>query len=98
SCQFLTGDADRKPKVILNPGAAARLSSGIARLDHEHIEPFRCTHHRRGEACGPSSNDDHVAEHLLIDQIIEAETIRDLLITRTAKYPLSATHHDRKVG
>src|SRR3989441_364511 len=80
--ELQTADPGGKAEVVLDPRARAGLASGSGRLDDQDIQAFRRPVHGRGEPRGSRPHDDQVAELGLIDRVVEAQRIGDLLIGR----------------
>ncbi len=96
--QLLPGDARRKPEVVLDPRARPGLSARRVRFEHQHVQPFRRAVHRRREPGRSGADDDEVADVGLIDRVVEAEALGDLLVGRIAEHELAAADQHRHIG
>src|ERR1700731_4827781 len=67
------------------------------RVQDEDIEPFRRTIYGRGQARWPRTDDYHVTHTRLVDRLVQAETVRDLLIGRVPKDDVATAYHHRHI-
>ena len=96
--QLLPGDAGGKAEIVLDPRARAGLSARRVRLQHQHIETLRRAVDGRGQARRSGADDDDIAHVRLIDRVVEAEAVGDLLIGRVPKHDVAAADQDRHVA
>ena len=89
--EILTRDAGRETKVVFDLRARTGLSPGRVGLHHEDVQSFRRGVHGGRESRGSGADDDHVAYLGLVDGVVEAEAVGDLLIGRIPKHHLAAT-------
>jgi hypothetical protein len=80
SSQRLAGDPYRKSEVVLDSRARARLAPRRTGFDHERIESLGSRINRGRKARRSSADDDDIAQLVLIDPPVEAETLSNLLI------------------
>src|SRR5262249_22207145 len=80
-----TGDAGGETEVVLDPGAGARLPAGRLGLEDENVEAFGCGVDGGGQPRRARAHDDRVPHVGRIDQPVQAEVPRDLLVGRVAE-------------
>src|SRR4029077_2608885 len=83
--KIVARDARRKAQIVFDLRARACLAAGGARLHHEDVETLRCSVNGGGEPGRTRAHDHEIACLRYIDRLVEAETIRDLLIARISK-------------
>jgi hypothetical protein len=99
SCrELLPRDAGGESKVVLDSRARSRLAAGRARLDDEHVQSFRRAVHSCCQAGESAANDDDVAQLCLIDRIVEAEAVGDLVVCRIPENRGAAADENRNVA
>lgn len=84
-------------KVVLDLGTRTGLSPRRVRFQHQHIKSLRRPVHGRCEARRSAANNNHVTKLCLIDRVVEAEAICDLLIGWVSKRYLIAANHNRHI-
>src|SRR6202521_5147441 len=67
------------------------------RVQDEDIESFRRTIDGRGQARWSRTDDQHVTHTRLVDRLVQAETLRDLLIRRVPKDDVATADHHRHI-
>ena len=80
--QLLARDAGREAQIVFDPRTGTRLSARRHRLEHQHVEAFGGGIHRRRQAGRSGADDHHVAQVCLVDDLVETQTVRDLLVGR----------------
>jgi hypothetical protein len=68
------------------------LSTCRTGFEHEHVETFRCSVYSGSEAGWSRADDDQIADLLLIDRLVEAKAVGDLLIRWIAQHRGAANH------
>src|SRR5205807_6078189 len=91
--QVDAGDPRRKAEVVLDAGARAGLAPGRGRLHDQDIQSFRCPVHGRRQPRWSRPDDDEVADMGLIDGVVEAQGVGDLLIGRVTERVIAARDH-----
>ena len=95
--ESLTRDAGRKTKVVFDLRAGTGLSPRRVGLQHQNIQAFRSGVHGRRESRGSGADNDHVAYLGLVDGLVKAETVGDLLIGRTPQHHLATADQNRHI-
>ena len=84
-----------KPEIVFDLGARSRLPAGRVGFHSEHVKSFRRAVDRGGQP-GRSGADDHDVSHVgLIDSVIEAEALGDLLVARVLEHVLAVADQHR---
>src|SRR5262249_33248567 len=96
--ELLPRDARGKAKIVLDLGARTGLPSRRVRFKRENIKSFRRAVHSRRKARRSGAYNNQVADLCLVNRLVEAKTIGELLIGRVAKYDLAVTDHNRYVS
>ena len=65
---------------------------------HQHVESFGGAVDRGGQACRARADDHDIADVVLIDVLVETETVRNLLIVWIAQEATAATDQHRNVA
>ncbi len=95
--QLLARDAGGEAEVVLDLRARARLAAGRARLQHQDVEPLRGAVDGGGQPRGAGADDHQVAEPALVDLLVEAEAVGDLVVRRVPEHELAAADQDGDV-
>ena len=74
------------------------MSSWRVRFEHQHIQSFRSGVHRGGKSRWSCAHDDHVAHLRLVDRLVEAQAIGNLLVGRIPQHRFPAADQHRHVG
>src|SRR2546430_719978 len=96
--QIQTGDPRWKAEVVLDPRARAGLASRRDGLHEQNIQSLRRPIYGRGQSRGSRPDDEQVPNLGLVDCVVEAERVGELLIGRVAEHDLAAGDHYGDVG
>src|SRR2546430_2586244 len=96
--QIQTGDPRWKAEAVLDPRAGAGLASRREGLHEQTIQSLRRPIYGRGQSRGSRPDDEQVPNLGLVDCVVEAEGVGELLIGRVAEHDLTAGDHYGDVG
>ena len=96
--QLLPGNAGRKPEIVLDPRARPSLAARRVRFEHQDVEAFRRAVDGGRQTRRPGADDHQVAHVRLIDGVVEAQAVGDLLVARIAQHGVAAADQHRHIG
>ena len=96
--QLLAGDPHREAEVVLDSGARAGLATGRGRLHDQDVQSLRRPVHRRREPGRSRAHDHEVPDVGLIDRVVEAQRVGDLLSARASEHDVATDNDGHVVG